>query len=112
MNFRLAEHQRRVGRGGGGEAVEERSRNAALHRKKSGHDGSPVVLGRVGLQLLVGVVAADESFHFAMVILLVHYDCGSPFISRVDGDGFVAFELLDGLALLARDVGRRGLAVL
>ena len=77
-----------------GERRWKRGRNVALHREKSGHDGCPMVLSRVGFQLLVGGVSADESVHFLVVALFVHDDSRSPFVGRMDGDGIV---LLEGL---------------
>ena len=83
-----------------------------FHRKKCRHDGSPVVLSGVDAQLLVGGVVAYEGFHLLVVAIPIHDDNGSPLVSTMDSDGVVILDVLNGLTLLARDVGWRELGLL
>ena len=89
--------------------MEERGGKIALHREKSGHDGGPMMLGGVDLQLLVGGLVADERCHLLMLGLFVHDDGGPALVGPVDRDGVVLLQVFESLSLLARDVGWRNL---
>ena len=72
--------------------MEKRGWKILLHREENSHDGSPMLLRRVGFQSLTGGAVADEIFHSMMVFLFVHDDCCPTLVGRKDDYRVVLFE--------------------
>ena len=91
--------------------MEEGNGKIALHGQESGHDGCPILLGRVGRELLVCGGIADKKVHLPVVFYLVPYDSCPSFVWGMDRDGIVVLKLFDCLPFLTRDVRLRGLGM-